>query len=132
MFSRARDLKDKNKSESISSQKEKVEGANPKICLEFLPNGKVMPSVSWVPHSNVDGNLMANVINIMNEGKLYDAFRGAVIQQGEISGDVELAATIFKNIKNPKSIEDEKPLIRASQVTRLHFSQQGQNQEGDD
>lgn len=99
---------------------------NPKICLEFLPNGKVMPRISWEPHSNVNAKLMADVINIINDGKLYDAFRGAVIQQGVISGDIELADAIFKNIKDPKSIEDEKPLIRPGLVTRFHFAQQGQ------
>lgn len=104
---------------------------NPKITLEFLPNDKVMPIVSWEPHSNVNIKLMAEVFNLLNEGKLYEAFRGAVIQQGVVSGDVELAAALHNSIKDPKSIEDEEPLIHAGAVTRLHFSQQI-NQEGDE
>lgn len=107
---------------------------NPKICLEFLPNGKVMPSVSWEAHSNVDIQLMASVINLVNEGKLYGAFRDAVLHQGVVSGDIELAGALHNNIKDPKSVEDERPLIRAGMVTRLHFSQQGNqdNQGGDE
>lgn len=104
---------------------------NPKVCLEFLPDGKVLPSISWEAHDNVNVKLMADVINMLNEGKLWMAFKEATVHQGVVSGDVELAATLALNIKDPKSVEDERPLIRPSLVSRFHFSQQGNN-EGDE
>lgn len=102
----------------------KVLDKNPKVSLEFLPDGKVLSSIYWEPHSNVDVKMMASVINILNEGKLYNSFREAAIVQGRVSGDIELAETLCKSIKDPKSIEDDTPLIPASMVTRFHLAQQ--------
>lgn len=102
---------------------------NPKISFEFLPNGKVMPSVSWVANSNVNIKLIGDVINMLNEGKLYEGLKTAIVHQGVISGDIELASTLAKYIKDPKSVEDERPLIRAGLVTRFHFAQQGQSED---
>jgi hypothetical protein len=116
--------KNSEKFEKIAQTPVKTKRENPKICLEFLPDGKVIPSVSWEPHSNVNVKLVSDVINLLNEGKLYDAIRNAVIHQGAFSGDVELANAIHKNIKNPQCIDDERPIIPASMVTRFHFSQQ--------
>ncbi len=114
--------KDAAKVEGEKLQVKKEE--NPTISFELLPNGKVFPRVYWEPHSSFNAVLLANVINLLNEGKLYDVLKQSIINQGVLSGDNEVAEVIVKNLRDPGSIEDEEPVIRAGAVTRFHFNQQ--------
>lgn len=101
---------------------------NTSISLEFLPDGKVMPVVYWKPGSNVDAQLFSKVVNLLNEGKLYEPLKQTILKYGAVSGDVELTASLDKLIKDPRSNIDDKPLIRADEVFKhlhLHLANLG-------